>query len=78
MKAVPGILPTLLEMICFFSTPTIDVEPNFKSFSQTIVQNTKYDIIEQTGEETDVLSLRTNERVCVFDCAHRRKNYEKR
>lgn len=27
MKAVPGILPTLLEMICFFSTPTIDVEP---------------------------------------------------
>ena len=29
MKAVPGILPTLLEMICFFSTPTIDVEPNF-------------------------------------------------
>ena len=28
MKAVPGILPTLLEMICFFSTPTIDVEPN--------------------------------------------------
>ena len=41
------------------------------------MQNTKYDIIEQTGEETDVLSLRTNERVCVFDCAHRRKNYEK-
>ena len=29
MKAVPGILPTLLEMICFFSTPTIDVEPFF-------------------------------------------------
>lgn len=29
MKAVPGILPTLLEMICFFSTPTIDVEPKF-------------------------------------------------
>lgn len=29
MKAVPGILPTLLEMICFFSTPTIDVEPSF-------------------------------------------------
>jgi len=29
MKAVPGILPTLLEMICFFSTPTIDVEPYF-------------------------------------------------
>ena len=29
MKAVPGILPTLLEMICFFSTPTIDVEPMF-------------------------------------------------
>ena len=27
MNAVPGILPTLLEMICFFSTPTIDVEP---------------------------------------------------
>ena len=27
MKAVPGILPTLLEMIYFFSTPTIDVEP---------------------------------------------------
>lgn len=27
MKAVPGIPPTLLEMICFFSTPTIDVEP---------------------------------------------------
>ena len=30
MKAVPGILPTLLEMICFFSTPTIDVEPKLK------------------------------------------------
>mgnify|MGYP000028951003 FL=1 len=29
MKAVPGILPTLLEMIYFFSTPTIDVEPIF-------------------------------------------------
>ena len=29
MKAVPGILPTLLEMIYFFSTPTIDVEPLF-------------------------------------------------
>ena len=28
MKAVSGILPTLLEMIYFFSTPTIDVEPN--------------------------------------------------
>ena len=27
MKAVPGTLPTLLEMIYFFSTPTIDVEP---------------------------------------------------
>ena len=27
MKAVPGILPTLLEMIYFFSTPTIDVDP---------------------------------------------------
>lgn len=27
MKAVPGLFPTLLEMICFFSTPTIDVEP---------------------------------------------------
>lgn len=31
MKAVPGILPTLLEMICFFSTPTIDVEPFFST-----------------------------------------------
>ena len=31
MKAVPGILPTLLEMICFFSTPTIDVEPKRKT-----------------------------------------------
>ena len=29
MKAVPRVFPTLLEMICFFSTPTIDVEPNF-------------------------------------------------
>ncbi len=29
MKAVPGIPPTLLEMIYFFSTPTIDVEPVF-------------------------------------------------
>ena len=29
MKAVPGILPTLLEMIYFFSTPPIDVEPIF-------------------------------------------------
>ena len=29
MKAVPGILPTLLEMIYFFSTPTIDVEPKY-------------------------------------------------
>ena len=29
MKAVPGLFPTLLEMICFFSTPTIDVEPIF-------------------------------------------------
>ena len=32
MKAVPGILPTLLEMICFFSTPTIDVEPKKAPF----------------------------------------------
>lgn len=30
MKAVPGILPTLLEIIYFFSTPTIDVEPIFR------------------------------------------------
>lgn len=40
MKAVPGILPTLLEMICFFSTPTIDVEPykkgNIKSHVRTV------------------------------------------
>lgn len=33
MKAVPGILPTLLEMIYFFSTPTIDVEPKKRSHS---------------------------------------------
>ena len=42
MKAVPGILPTLLEMIYFFSTPTIDVEPNEtkKGHNQAnIVQN---------------------------------------
>ena len=34
MKAVPGILPTLLEMIYFFSTPTIDVEPYFNHLMQ--------------------------------------------
>ena len=34
MKAVPGILPTLLEMICFFSTPTIDVEPLYHRFKE--------------------------------------------
>lgn len=31
MKAVSGILPTLLEMIYFFSTPIIDVEPTKNS-----------------------------------------------
>ena len=36
MKAVPGILPTLLEMIYFFSTPTIDVEPNIAQFINRI------------------------------------------
>ena len=39
MKAVPGILPTLLEMICFFSTPTIDVEPLFKLFPLYLTEN---------------------------------------
>ena len=39
MKAVPGILPTLLEMIYFFSTPTIDVEPFFsKKQNESFVQ----------------------------------------
>ena len=37
MKAVPGILPTLLEMICFFSTPTIDVEPKRKNLETIAV-----------------------------------------
>ena len=36
MKAVPGILPTLLEMIYFFSTPTIDVEPKKRKNLETI------------------------------------------
>ena len=36
MKAVPGILPTLLEMIYFFSTPTIDVEPVFLNAADAI------------------------------------------
>ena len=36
MKAVPGILPTLLEMIYFFSTPTIDVEPKKEKTSKPL------------------------------------------
>ena len=36
MKAVPGIPPTLLEMICFFSTPTIDVEPRFNDMGNEL------------------------------------------
>ena len=31
IKAVPGILPTLLDMVCFFA-PTIDMEPEERIF----------------------------------------------
>lgn len=41
MKAVPGILPTLLEMIYFFSTPTIDVEPRFNKNIRKVTENYK-------------------------------------
>ena len=43
MKAVPGILPTLLEMIYFFSTPTIDVEPEkIRPGFETDAEKTRY------------------------------------
>lgn len=55
MKAVPGILPTLLEMIYFFSTPTIDVEPQFKrgdKITQLVVLPVAYPDVVQVEEIT--------------------------
>lgn len=53
MKAVPGILPTLLEMICFFSTPTIDVEPNFIRNTQVKAMTSIWAAKQKARELTD-------------------------
>ena len=74
MKAVPGILPTLLEMIYFFSTPTIDVEPKQHCNHQSFRWLQCCQLVEKVASPDLLVQESAQPLVFGFDMVHQNGN----